>query len=104
MQQKASELATTLRFFLSPKAGFFPKLFMLLAVLYVIMPLDLVPDVIVIVGWIDDLIAVLGAGTALLLALRRYQREARAESAALEPPRPGYVAAGVVETQGTEVR
>lgn len=101
MQQKASDLATTFRFFLNPKAGFFAKLFMLFAVLYVIMPLDFVPDVAVIVGWIDDLIALLGAGTGLLLALRRYQRE---QGAALEPRRPGYIAPNVVETQGTEVR
>jgi len=102
MPERAKDLGTTLKFFLNPKAGFFAKLFMLLAVLYVIMPVDLVPDVVVIVGWIDDLIALLGAGTGLLLALRRYQRDQA--SAALEPRRPGYVPPRVVETQGTEVR
>lgn len=101
MQQRATDLATTLRFFLNPKAGLFAKLFLVLAVLYVIMPLDLVPDVIVIVGWLDDLVALLGAGTGLLFALRRYQRD---QGGALQPQRPDYVPARVVETQGTDVR
>lgn len=101
MPQRATDLATTMRFFLNPKAGFFAKTFMLLAVLYVIMPLDFVPDVAVVIGWIDDLIALLGAGTGLLLALRRYQRQQGAE---LEARQPTYVAPNVVETQGTEVR
>lgn len=100
MPKQGTDLATTLRFFLSPRAGFWPKLFMLLAVFYVIMPLDLVPDVAVIVGWLDDLAAVLGATTALVLALRRYQREQQT----LAQPAPAYVTPRVVETQGTEVR
>ncbi|MFO0566181.1 MAG: YkvA family protein [Polyangiaceae bacterium] len=103
MEKKAGDLSTSLRFFLNPKAGFFPKLFLLFAVLYVIMPLDLVPDVAVVIGWIDDLIALLAAGAGLIYALRRYQREQRAEGQ-LVPAVPRYVAPGVVETQGTEVR
>ncbi|MBK7579381.1 MAG: DUF1232 domain-containing protein [Myxococcales bacterium] len=74
---------------------------MLLTVVYVIMPVDFVPDVIVIVGWIDDLIALLAAGTGLLLAFRRFQRE---QGAALQTPQESYITPGVVETQGTEVR
>lgn len=101
MQRPATDLATTPRFFLNPKAGFFAKLFLVLAVLYVIMPLDLVPDVVVIIGWLDDLVALLGAGTGLLLSLRRYQRD---QGGVLQARRPDYVAPAVVETQGTEVR
>ncbi len=103
MEKKAGDLSTTLRFFLNPKAGFFPKLFLLFAVLYVIMPLDLVPDVAVVVGWIDDLIALLAAGGGLIYALRRYQREQHT-AAQLTVAAPRYVAPGVVETQGTEIR
>ena len=101
MKERATDLATTLRFFLNPKAGFFAKAFLVLAVLYVIMPLDLVPDVVVIVGWIDDLVALLGAGAGLLFALRRYQRD---QGQALQSRQPAYVTPHVVETQGTEVR
>lgn len=104
MPNKGSDLATTVRFFLNPRAGFGAKLLLVLAVLYVIMPLDFVPDVAVIVGWIDDLVAMLGATTALLLALRRYQRDNRRETNELSPEAPGYAAPRVVETQGTEVR
>jgi len=34
-----------------PKA---PKLLMLLAIIYLIMPVDLIPDIAPIIGWIDD--------------------------------------------------
>lgn len=94
------DIGTTLRFFLNPRAGFWAKLFLVLAVIYVVMPIDLVPDVIVVVGWLDDLAAVLGATTALMLALKRY----RTEQAALAAPSPVFAAPRVVETQGTEVR
>jgi uncharacterized membrane protein YkvA (DUF1232 family) len=94
------DIGTALRFFLNPKAGFFAKLFLVLAMLYVVMPVDLVPDVVVVVGWLDDLAAVLGATAALLLAWKRF----RAEQAALTAPVPSFVTPRVVETQGTEVR
>jgi uncharacterized membrane protein YkvA (DUF1232 family) len=100
MPKQAHDLATTLRFFLSPRAGFWPKLFFLAAIVYVIMPLDLIPDVAVVVGWIDDLAAILGATTALLLALKRYQREHQPEMAAA----PVQAVPRVIETDGTEVR
>lgn len=102
--KQATDLATTLRFFLSPRAGFWPKLMLVLAVLYVIMPIDFVPDVAVIVGWIDDMVAVLGATTALLLSLRRFQRETAAGKGALAPHIGVNAPARVVETQGSEVR
>jgi uncharacterized membrane protein YkvA (DUF1232 family) len=95
-----SDLATTLRFFLDPRAGWGAKLLFLAAIVYLIMPLDLIPDVVVVVGWIDDLVALLGAGTALLLALRRY----KAETAAMAQPVRSYVGQRVVDTQGSEVR
>ena len=94
------DIGTTLRFFLNPRAGFFAKLFLVLAVIYVVMPFDLIPDVVVVVGWLDDLAAVLGATAALVLALRRY----RTEQAALAAPVPAFVAPRVVDTEGSEVR
>ena len=100
MPKQAQSLATTLRFFLSPRAGFWSKLFFLAAVVYVIMPLDFVPDVAVVIGWLDDLAAIMGATTALLLALRRYQREHQPEMA----PAPVQPMPRVIETDGSEVR
>ncbi len=43
------------RYFRDPKAGFFGKAFVFLAIGYVLMPLDLLPDVAPIIGWLDDL-------------------------------------------------
>jgi uncharacterized membrane protein YkvA (DUF1232 family) len=94
MNAKGSDLSNTLRFFLNPAAGFWAKLLFLAAIVYAILPFDFIPDVVVVVGWIDDIVALLGAGTALLIALNRY----KAQRAALAPqPR-------VIETEGTEVR
>jgi uncharacterized membrane protein YkvA (DUF1232 family) len=43
------------RYFRDPKAGFFGKAFVFLAIGYVLMPIDLIPDVAPIIGWLDDL-------------------------------------------------
>lgn len=45
----------------------FSAILIVLAILYILSPIDLVPDVIPVVGWADDL--VVGAG-ALALASR----------------------------------
>lgn len=42
------------RFLRDGEAPLFPRLLALFAVLYVIMPIDLIPDTIPIVGWMDD--------------------------------------------------
>jgi uncharacterized membrane protein YkvA (DUF1232 family) len=43
------------RFLRDPAAPKLPKAMALLAVLYVVMPADLIPDVVPILGWLDDL-------------------------------------------------
>lgn len=53
-----------MRYFRDPAAGWFGKLFVLAAALYVVFPFDLVPDV-PIVGWLDDL-GVAGVAMAYL--------------------------------------
>lgn len=89
-------LTTAFRFFLDRRASPLAKIFFLLAVLYVLMPLDLVPDFAVVVGWIDDLGVALAALTSLLVAMRRYSRESERR----EPvPHPS-----VIETEGVELR
>ncbi len=41
-------------FLRDPKADWKPKLFLVLVVLYLIWPLDLVPDLAPVLGWLDD--------------------------------------------------
>ena len=43
------------RFFLSPQVGGTQKVLVAGALLYIITPLDLIPDVVPVVGWLDDL-------------------------------------------------
>ena len=42
------------RFLRDPRAAKGPKLFLLFAILYVLMPLDLIPDMAPIITWLDD--------------------------------------------------
>jgi uncharacterized membrane protein YkvA (DUF1232 family) len=43
------------RFLRDPAAPKLPKILAVLAVLYVVIPTDIIPDVIPILGWLDDL-------------------------------------------------
>jgi uncharacterized membrane protein YkvA (DUF1232 family) len=43
------------RYLRNPDAPKAPKLFLLFAVLYVLMPLDLIPDMAPIITWLDDI-------------------------------------------------
>jgi uncharacterized membrane protein YkvA (DUF1232 family) len=49
----------------------FTTFILILALLYILSPIDLIPDVIPIVGWADDVAVGLGAGAAALSAGRR---------------------------------
>jgi uncharacterized membrane protein YkvA (DUF1232 family) len=84
-------LTTALRFFLDRRASPLAKVFFVLAVLYVLMPIDLVPDFAVVVGWIDDLTVMLAALMSLLVAMRRYSQKSDSHPS-------------VIETEGVEVR
>ncbi len=100
---KDSRAMTALRFLADPKSGILAKLFMLFAVAYVIMPFDLIPDVIVVVGWLDDLAVVIGATTTLMMAMRTYRDKRAARMAAQPQGQPGLGRPLVVETDGREV-
>jgi len=54
------------RLMLDPRVPFLPKLIVPLVALYVLSPLDLIPDVLLVVGQLDD-IALLFFGTKLFL-------------------------------------
>ena len=49
----------------------FVTVVIILALLYIISPIDLIPDFIPVVGWADDLAVGVGAGAAALSAGRR---------------------------------
>ncbi len=51
----ANRFAALARYFRDPDASMVGKGFVLFAALYALFPLDLIPDMIPMVGWLDDL-------------------------------------------------
>lgn len=49
----------------------FVTVILILTLVYILSPVDLIPDVIPIVGWADDVAVGVGAGAAALAAGRR---------------------------------
>jgi uncharacterized membrane protein YkvA (DUF1232 family) len=64
-----------LRFLGDPKGSIPGKLFVALAVLYVIMPADLIPDIAPVIGWLDDL-GVVGMAMVYLARVAGKYRDA----------------------------
>jgi uncharacterized membrane protein YkvA (DUF1232 family) len=85
------------RFLTDRKAGRWQKFFLLLAFIYVVWPLDFVPDVAIVIGWIDDAVALLAGVSTFMVALRKY----RIQQSASTPIVPAQ--GQVIETVGTEV-
>jgi uncharacterized membrane protein YkvA (DUF1232 family) len=84
MRRKSIGRARALvRYFKDPKAGTFGKLFVLAAVVYVICPIDLIPDV-PLVGWLDDLGVASIAAAFLSRVIGRYREMPGQETAAPE--------------------
>lgn len=83
-----------MRFVVDPRVATGGKLLAVFALLYLLSPVDLIPDLIPVLGWIDDVGLSALAFTLLARAFQKY-REAAA-SAAASPPT-------VVETTGTDV-
>ena len=87
-------MASAWRFFFDPNASIALKLLFLLSALYVLAPADVVPDVLPVIGWLDDL-GVAGLAAAFLLrTIRPYRAGAAART------RTGDA---VVETTGGEM-
>lgn len=84
MRTKWLSLWAVLRFIRSRSSGWSPKLLLLAAILYVVLPVDVIPDVFVLVGWLDDLGVV-----ALCLSLigRAFRRSQTANSQTTTLPR-----------------
>jgi uncharacterized membrane protein YkvA (DUF1232 family) len=53
-----TELVTLWRAFLQPETPLHLKALMLLVPLYLLSPIDLIPDVVPFLGWVDDLVIV----------------------------------------------
>lgn len=61
------------RFFTDREASLFVKLLFVFALVYVVMPVDAIPDVIPVVGWLDDLGVVAIATAFLWRAIEPYR-------------------------------
>lgn len=53
-----TELATLWRAFMAPATPWHLKALMLLVPAYLLSPIDLIPDVVPFLGWVDDLVVV----------------------------------------------
>ncbi|MBN2192373.1 MAG: DUF1232 domain-containing protein [Polyangiaceae bacterium] len=94
-----------MRFVLDPRVAWGEKILGVLALAYVLLPIDLVPDLIPVVGWLDDA-GILAVGILLLLrAFGRYRRRV----GAARPPTgtaagsPNAGSRGLVESVGVDV-
>lgn len=56
-----SRLKTVIALLRNPKVSRLPKFLVVAAILYIIWPFDLVPDVAPVVGWLDDIMFLIGA-------------------------------------------
>jgi len=73
VRRKAGHLVGAWRFLRDPKASLLGKVLLALAVVYVISPIDFLPDVAPVIGWIDDVIVMVIAGTYLFRSAQRYR-------------------------------
>ena len=56
-----SRLKTIIALMRNPKVSTFPKFLVVGAILYVVWPWDAVPDIAPVVGWLDDIMFLIGA-------------------------------------------
>ncbi len=61
-----ARLKTIIALMRNPRVSGFPKVLVVAAIAYLLMPIDVVPDVAPVVGWLDDLVFLLGALSMLL--------------------------------------
>jgi uncharacterized membrane protein YkvA (DUF1232 family) len=59
-------LKTIIALMRNPKVSKLPKVLVVGAILYILMPFDAIPDVAPVVGWLDDLMFLVGALGLLL--------------------------------------
>ena len=69
-----------IKFVRDPGADWKPKLAVVLAVLYLIWPIDLIPDLAPILGWLDDIGITVFAAGYLIYAVNHYTKKSDVES------------------------
>lgn len=73
-------------FFRDSKRSLLAKIFCGLALVYVVIPIDLIPDLAPIIGWLDDIGMVTFAGAYVAYAVRKYRREMAAPEPSRDTP------------------
>lgn len=66
-----SRLKAVIALMRNPKVSRFPKFLVIAAILYLLMPLDVLPDAAPVIGWLDDIMFLVGALSLLLNARPR---------------------------------
>jgi uncharacterized membrane protein YkvA (DUF1232 family) len=74
---KLSWFRALTRYYRDPSASLLGKLVAFFALIYAVMPIDLIPDVVPVFGWLDD-IGVMGLATAWLVRMVSRYREPEA--------------------------
>ena len=86
-----SWLRSFFAFLFDSRAPIFQKLTLVFAVWYVLMPIDLIPDLVPVIGWLDD-IGISGVVLTYIASIVRRYREAGAiarDELADQDPAPG---------------
>lgn len=77
MQRWLPHWPSILAYLRDGSADWKPKVLFVLAVVYLLVPFDLIPDLAPIIGWLDDLGGVTIATLYVLSASRRYESALR---------------------------
>lgn len=88
------KLRATWHFLTDSEAPLFAKLLFVLSLVYLVVPIDAIPDLIPVVGYLDDLGFLGLASWYLLRTVRRYQEAERLRAQAVPVP---------IETDGVAV-
>ena len=82
-----SRLKTVIALMRNPKVSKLPKFLVLGAIVYIVWPLDAVPDIAPVVGWLDDIMFLVGALSLLFSATpKRDPPSGRIIDVTPEPP------------------
>jgi uncharacterized membrane protein YkvA (DUF1232 family) len=81
LQKPIGSLSAIWRFFRDPNGSKLGKLFVLGTLVYVIMPIDFIPDLAPVIGWLDDL----GLASLAIFYLTRVAKEYKAASMMPQP-------------------
>jgi len=87
---RIGHLRALVRFFRDRQASLAGKIFVALTVVYVVSPIDAIPDVMPIIGWLDDVGIIGVALTYLGRVLQKYRFPVIEIPAAPVEPEPAY--------------